>query len=149
MVPALGLPSHFRRCRFHRPRRRPRRRWGFNAGEKTRRLCRQMTRVVRSSPSRRSGRQQSGVITNLALGDVAIAGPGVEHTPSKTAAFRSSPLSSSTPHLFQAPLACAIGYTHIEIICLQNCVNLGVDCDVIGEIIGEIMDVIIYDIINL
>ena len=39
----------------------------------------------------------------------------------------------------------AIGYTHIEIICLQNCVNVGIDCD----IIGEIMDVIIYDIIDL
>ena len=80
----------------------------------------------------------------------AIRGPGVGHTPSKTsrlqsAAFRSSPLPSSTPRLCQAPLACAIGYTHIEIICLQNCVDVGIDCD----IIGEIMDVIIYDIRDL
>ena len=37
------------------------------------------------------------------------------------------------------------GNTHIEIICLQNCVNVGNDCD----IIGEIMDVIICDIIGL
>ena len=40
-------------------------------------------------------------------------------------------------------------YAHIEIICLQNCVNEEIDCDIIGEIIGEIMDVIIYDIIDL
>jgi hypothetical protein len=40
-------------------------------------------------------------------------------------------------------------YAHIEIICLQNCVNEGIDCDIIGDIIGEIMDVIIYDIIDL
>ena len=81
-------------------------------------------------------------------------GLGVGHTPSKTsklqsAAFRSSPLPSSTPRLCQDPLACAIGYTHIEIICLRNCVLFGIDCDIIGEIIGEIMDVIIYDIIDL
>jgi hypothetical protein len=80
--------------------------------------------------------------------------PGVGHTPSKTsrlqsAAFLSSPLPSFTPRLCQDPLSCAIGYAHIEIICLQNCVLLGIDCDIIGEIIGEIMDVIIYDIIDL
>jgi hypothetical protein len=40
-------------------------------------------------------------------------------------------------------------YAHIETICLQNCVNVGIDCDIIGEIIGETMDVIIYDIIDL
>ncbi len=40
-------------------------------------------------------------------------------------------------------------YAHFEIICLQNCVNVGIDSDIIGDIIGEIMDVIIYDIIDL
>jgi hypothetical protein len=53
-------------------------------------------------------------ITNLGPGDVAYAGPGVGHTPSKTsrvhfAAFRSSPMSSSTPRLCQAPLAGQFG----------------------------------------
>ncbi len=42
-----------------------------------------------------------------------------------------------------------MGYARIEIICLQNCVNVGIDCDIKSEIIGEIMDVIIYDIIDL
>ncbi len=32
MVPALGLPLHFRRGRLPRLRRRPRRRWVFDAG---------------------------------------------------------------------------------------------------------------------
>ncbi len=32
MVPALGLPSNFRRCRLPRLQRRPRRRLGFDAG---------------------------------------------------------------------------------------------------------------------
>jgi hypothetical protein len=36
-----------------------------------------------------------------------------------------------------------------DIGCLQNCVNVGIDCDIIGEIIGEFMDVVIYDIIDL
>ena len=109
------------------------------------------------SSSRRSGATAIRR-RHLDCGDVAIRRPGVGHTPSKTsrlqsAAFRSSPLPSSTYSLCQAPLAgaCAImmGYAHIEIICLQNCVNVGIDCDIIGEIIGEIMDVIKYDIIDL
>ncbi len=155
MVPALGLPSHFLCGRLPRPRRRLRRRLGFDAGERHG-ACAVRRAGWCYDHLAGAGRQRSGVITNLhvALGDVAIAGPGVGHTLSKTsrlpsAAFRSSQLSSSTPRLCQAPLACTIGYTHIELICLQNCVNVGIDCDIIGEIIGEIMDFIIYDIIDL
>ena len=162
--------------RLPRLRRRPRRRGGFDAGaaaspapgappsgapppappvalglrrrRKTLHLCRRTTRVVLSS-SRRSGATAIRR-RHLDRGDVAIRGPGIGHTPSKTsrlqsAAFRSSPLPSSTPRLCQAPLDCTMWYAHIEIICLQNCVNVGIDCD----IIGEIMDVIIYDIIDL
>jgi hypothetical protein len=45
-------------------------------------------------------------------------------------------------------------YTHIEIICLQNCVNVGIDCDIIGEIMDGISYMISetyigYDIIDL
>ena len=150
MVPALGLPSHFRRGRLlPRPRRRPQRCWGFDAGER-----------YGACAVRRRGwcwgweRRRSGVITNVAPGDDAISGPCVGHTTSKTsrlqfAAFRSSPLPSSTPRLCQAPLACAIGYADTQIICLQNCVFVGIDYDIIGEIIGQIMDVIIHDIIDL
>jgi hypothetical protein len=129
---------------------------GAGASTPAKDTARQTKRVVLLS-SRRSGatairrRHQPCPWTP---GDVAIAGPGVGHTPSKTsrvqsAAFLSSPTSSSTPRLCQAPLACAIGYTHIEIICSQNCVNVGIDCEIIGETIGEIMDVIICDIIGL
>jgi hypothetical protein len=148
-----GCPRTSAAASLPRTRRRPRRRWGFDAGEghgacAVRRRGRCFNHLAGAE------RQRLAVITNLALGDVAIAGPGVGHTPSKTsrvqsAAFRSSLTSSSTPRLCQAPLACAIGYTHIEIICLQNHVNVGIDCDIIGEIIGEIMDVIICDIIGL
>ncbi len=123
-------------------------------------LCSRTTRVVLNSSC------WSGAMAircrHLDSGDVATrrpGRPGVGHTPSKTSrlqstAFHSSPLPSSTYslRLCQAPLACAMGYAHIEIICLQNCVNVGIDCDIIlgiGEIIGEIMDVIIYDIIDL
>ncbi len=131
----------------------PRRSWGFDAGE-GHCTCAVRRRGWCCNHFAGAGRQRSGVIINLALGDVAIAGPGVGHTPSKTsrlqsAAFCSSPTSRYTPRLCQAPLACTIGYAHIEIICLQNCVNVGIDCDIIGEIIGEIMDVIIYDVIDL
>jgi hypothetical protein len=155
MVPALGLPSHFRRCQcsLPRPRRRPLRRWGFDAGERHG-SCAVRRRGWCCDHLAGAGRQRLGVIANLALGDISIAGPGVGHMPSKTsrvqsAAFRSSPTSSSIPRLCQAPLACAIGYTHIEITCLQYCVNVGIDRDIIGEIIDEIMDVIICDIIGL
>jgi hypothetical protein len=124
--------------------------------ERLEETCDEAFKLYLTRKTQGAGRQRLAVITNLALGDVAIAAPwqGVGHTPSKTsrvqsAAFRSSLMSSSTPRLCQAPLACAIGYTHIEIICWQNCVNVGIDCDIIGEIIGEIMDVIVCDIIGL
>ena len=148
MVPALGLPSHFRHCCLHRPRRRPRRRWGFDT-DKIHCACAVRRRGWCCDHLAGAGRQRSGV-TNLALGDIAIAGPGVGHTPSKasrvhSAAFRSSPMSSSTPRLCQVPLAGQFGILTLKSFFLQNCVNVGIDCD----IIGEIMDVIICDIIGL
>jgi hypothetical protein len=62
--------------------------------------------------------------------------------------FRSFPLLANVkfhPSPLPSSARWVIRYTHIEIICLQNCVNVGIDCD----IIGEIMDVIICDIIGL
>ena len=143
MVPALGSPSHLRRCRLPRPRRRPGRRWGIDASAAA-------PPAPDAAPGARASTQALLPPPPPAPPPAAIRGQGVGHTPFKTsrlqsAAFHSSPLPSSTPRLCQAPLACAIGYTHIEIICLQNCVNVGIDCD----IIGEIMDVIIYDILDL
>ena len=147
MVPALGSPLHFRRCRLLCPWRRPGRRLGVDAGAAAFPAPDAAPGARASTPARLSPPPP-------APPPAAIRGPGVGHTPSKTsrlqsAAFLSSPLPSSSPRLCQASLACAIGYAHIEIFCLQNCVNVGIECDIIGEIIDEIMDVIIYDIIDL
>jgi hypothetical protein len=143
MVPALKSPLHFRRGRLPRPRGRPGRRLGFDAGAAASPAPDPAPGARASTPARLSPPPP-------APPPAAIRGPGVGHTPSKSsrlqsAAFLSSPLPSSSPRLCQASLACAIGYAHIESICLQNCANVVIDCD----IIGEIMDVIIYDIIDL
>ncbi len=102
---------------------------GLRHRRKTRCLCRQTTRVVLRS----SCRSWATVIR-------------CRHQPCP---WRRCHRRAGRTRLCQAPLACAIGYTHIEIICLQNCINVGIDCGIIDEIIGEIMDVIIYDIIDL
>jgi len=124
MVPALGSPLHFRRGRLPRPRRRPGRRLGFDAG-------------AAASPA--PGAAPSG---HPRAGRRAHA---IQDFKTSVRSFPLLALPSSTPRLCQAPLACAMGYAHIESICLQKCAAVGIDCDIIGEIMDDIM----YDIIDL
>ena len=119
---------------------------GLRRRRKTRRLCRQTTRVVPSS-SRRSG--PTAILRHHQPWPWRRchrrAGRRAHAIQDFQSSFRSFPLLANVKfHSSPLPSSArwAIRYTHIEIICLQNCVN---DCD----IIGEIMDEIICDIIGL
>ena len=112
---------------------------------KTRRLCRQTTRVVLSS-SRRSG--PTAILRHHQPWPWRRCQRRAHAIQDFQSSFHSFPLLASVKFHsspLPSPARWAIWYTHIEIICLQNCVNVGIDCD----IIGEIMDVIIYDIRDL
>ena len=122
---------------------------GLRRRRKTRRLCRQTTRMVLRS-SRRSG--PTAMLRHLQSWPwrrcLRRAGRRAHAIQDFQSSFRSFPLLANVKfHSSPLPSSArwAIRYTHIEIICLQNCVNVGIDCD----IIGEIMDVIICDIIGL
>ena len=89
----LCLPSPVRR--LPRPRRRPRRRgerrWGCDASASP--GTGSVGRRGSGRTHRGGGRRRRGVnVANCGLGDVAIRGPGVGHTPSKTSSHLPAPL---------------------------------------------------------
>jgi hypothetical protein len=99
------IPSSSPPRRTDRPRRRGERRWGCDTTASPGTASFGRRGSVR--PHHAGSRRQSGAIANSGRADVASRGQGVGHTHPRLQDF--SPLLSS------AKLACAGGYTHIEI----------------------------------